>query len=284
MTVDMEATPDRRAAKAYTDEQIAEAGVGVALGETSTTAYRGDRGKAAYDHSQATGNPHGTTPTQITGATTSRLLGRTTAGTGAVEELTASQARTLLGLVVGTDVQAYSSVLASLVSNGAPGTTGLAVLLASTAAAARSTLGVNQQRTARILFSVDEPLTYTTWTSTAATVLGGGYGVGANASTESWTYEVWLDSGTYKVRSVVRKHVRGPIITFSLSGGIGTIGTHDTYNGSSLGDHPSTLTSSLSVTTPGFYTLTMTNSTRNASNITGWDMTPQVLTFTRTGS
>ena len=31
----------------------------VALGETSSTAYRGDRGKTAYDHSQTTGNPHG---------------------------------------------------------------------------------------------------------------------------------------------------------------------------------------------------------------------------------
>jgi len=30
----------------------------LALGETSTTAYRGDRGKTAYDHSQDTGNPH----------------------------------------------------------------------------------------------------------------------------------------------------------------------------------------------------------------------------------
>ena len=33
--------------------------VGLQLGETSTTAYRGDRGKTAYDHSQTTGNPHG---------------------------------------------------------------------------------------------------------------------------------------------------------------------------------------------------------------------------------
>ena len=33
----------------------------LALGETSSTAYRGDRGKTAYDHSQITdGNPHGT--------------------------------------------------------------------------------------------------------------------------------------------------------------------------------------------------------------------------------
>jgi hypothetical protein len=38
----------------------------LALGETSTTAYRGDRGKTAYDHSQIiTGNPHGTTKTDI---------------------------------------------------------------------------------------------------------------------------------------------------------------------------------------------------------------------------
>lgn len=32
----------------------------IALGETSSTAYRGDRGKTAYDHSSASGNPHGT--------------------------------------------------------------------------------------------------------------------------------------------------------------------------------------------------------------------------------
>lgn len=36
--------------------------VNLVLGETSITAYRGDRGKIAYDHSQITsGNPHGTT-------------------------------------------------------------------------------------------------------------------------------------------------------------------------------------------------------------------------------
>ena len=39
----------------------------LALGETSETAYRGDRGKTAYDHSQATGNPHGTTIANISG-------------------------------------------------------------------------------------------------------------------------------------------------------------------------------------------------------------------------
>ena len=41
----------------------------LALGETSSTAYRGDRGKTAYDHSQATGNPHGAAVADITGLT-----------------------------------------------------------------------------------------------------------------------------------------------------------------------------------------------------------------------
>lgn len=39
---------------------------GVQLGETSGTAYRGDRGKTAYDHSQdITTNPHGVTKAQV---------------------------------------------------------------------------------------------------------------------------------------------------------------------------------------------------------------------------
>ena len=38
----------------------------LALGETSSTAYRGDRGKTAYDHSQVTsGNPHNVTASEV---------------------------------------------------------------------------------------------------------------------------------------------------------------------------------------------------------------------------
>jgi hypothetical protein len=45
---------------------ISSLGALLTLGETSTTAYRGDRGKTAYDHSQIiTGNPHGTTATDV---------------------------------------------------------------------------------------------------------------------------------------------------------------------------------------------------------------------------
>lgn len=43
----------------WTGTQYVEISPSLALGETSSTAYRGDRGKIAYDHSQKTsGNPH----------------------------------------------------------------------------------------------------------------------------------------------------------------------------------------------------------------------------------
>jgi hypothetical protein len=51
-------------------EDYESLGSGLALGETSSTAYRGDRGKTAYDHSQVVaGNPHGTAAGDITSGT-----------------------------------------------------------------------------------------------------------------------------------------------------------------------------------------------------------------------
>ena len=53
----------------------AEISESLALGETSSTAYRGDRGKTAYDHSQiASGNPHGTTLADLNGDSTHRTV------------------------------------------------------------------------------------------------------------------------------------------------------------------------------------------------------------------
>jgi hypothetical protein len=48
----------------------------VELGETSTTAFPGDKGKVAHDHSQATGNPHGTTAAEVGAATTAEVEAR----------------------------------------------------------------------------------------------------------------------------------------------------------------------------------------------------------------
>ena len=50
----------------WTGSGYVEISGSLALGETSATAYRGDRGKTAFDHSQlVTGNPHAVTFAQL---------------------------------------------------------------------------------------------------------------------------------------------------------------------------------------------------------------------------
>lgn len=50
----------------WSGSAYAEISASIALGETSSTAYRGDRGKIAYEHSQKTsGNPHGVTKSDV---------------------------------------------------------------------------------------------------------------------------------------------------------------------------------------------------------------------------
>ena len=49
----------------WSGSQYVEISPSIALGETSSTAYRGDRGKAAYDHISNTNNPHGVTAEQV---------------------------------------------------------------------------------------------------------------------------------------------------------------------------------------------------------------------------
>lgn len=50
----------------WTGTNFVKTGSDLALGETSTTAYRGDRGKAAYEHSLiSSGNPHNVTKSDV---------------------------------------------------------------------------------------------------------------------------------------------------------------------------------------------------------------------------
>ena len=53
-------TKDTNITYRWSGTDYVEISKSLALGETSLTAYRGDRGKTAYDHSQTTGNPHDT--------------------------------------------------------------------------------------------------------------------------------------------------------------------------------------------------------------------------------
>lgn len=49
----------------WTGSDYIELYAGVVLGETASTAYRGDRGKIAYDHTFLTDNPHSVTKAQV---------------------------------------------------------------------------------------------------------------------------------------------------------------------------------------------------------------------------
>lgn len=70
----------------WSGTQYVEISPSLALGETSSTAYRGDRGKIAYDHSQTTGNPHNTTAADVgampavSGGSTGQVLTKTDDG------------------------------------------------------------------------------------------------------------------------------------------------------------------------------------------------------------
>jgi hypothetical protein len=74
---------------------------GVELGETSTTAYRGDRGKYAYDHASATGNPHGTTASSIGAVPTTRTIGGV--------DLSANRSATDIGAVTPTSTDTLTN-------------------------------------------------------------------------------------------------------------------------------------------------------------------------------
>jgi hypothetical protein len=85
----------------------------LALGEISTTAYYGDKGKTAYDHSQDTGNPHnlpladgstaGLSSNDYTGTEKSKLDAITGTNTG---DETQASIKTKLG-VASTDADGY---------------------------------------------------------------------------------------------------------------------------------------------------------------------------------
>ena len=111
--------------RTVTDEEKAawNAKSNLALGETSTTAYRGDRGKIAYDHSQAAGNPHGTTPADIGAAEAAHTHGNLSVnGKALTGDVTLSPADIGAASAVHTheqaDINGLSAALAGKASAG----------------------------------------------------------------------------------------------------------------------------------------------------------------------
>lgn len=100
----------------------AEMSSGLALGETPSTAYRGDRGKTAYDHSQVTGNPHGATQDNIPDGTTNKQYSATekTKLSGIETGATANTKATGAELDTGTDDSKFATAKALKDSHNVP--------------------------------------------------------------------------------------------------------------------------------------------------------------------
>jgi hypothetical protein len=102
---------DDIANKKYVDDEIGGVG-GLALGETSATAYRGDRGKIAYDHSllvSATNDPHGLGSTTLKAGKEAVASGTQAVALGQEAQATATRA-TAVGCQAVADAN-YSAAL-----------------------------------------------------------------------------------------------------------------------------------------------------------------------------
>lgn len=74
----------------------------LALGTTSATAYRGDYGKIAYDHSQTTGNPHKTTASDIGLGNVGNFKAVSTVASQGLSDTEKTNARANIGAGTGT--------------------------------------------------------------------------------------------------------------------------------------------------------------------------------------
>lgn len=91
----------------WSGTQYVEISSSLALGETSATAYRGDRGKTAYDHSQVSGASHGA----VSAATASTMMVRDASGRAKVVDASATD-----------DIATLMNILKKLGSENTTGT------------------------------------------------------------------------------------------------------------------------------------------------------------------
>lgn len=106
--------PTVQAVKSWVGTQMSNVG-SIILGETSDTAYRGDRGKAAYDHSQlTTGNPHNVTKTDVGLSNVTNVAQAPATHVGDDTHLTSAQ-KTAINSISG---KANSADLATVATSG----------------------------------------------------------------------------------------------------------------------------------------------------------------------
>ncbi len=155
------------------------------------------------------------------------------------------------GLSGGGDLSAdrtisLGTILAALVSNGTPGATGLAVLLAADAAAARSTLGVGWAKLADTTLGSDAAALTASWSGTFSTlqiriigrttnsVATASVSIQFNSDTTSIYYTTAGGSGTSFTAGVISGSATNTDRVGMISANISNVGSHKTYDATYL--------------------------------------------------
>lgn len=95
----------------WTGTQFASIGTNLVLGETASTAYRGDRGKIAYDHSQSAHAPSNAEANVINAITVGNTAATITRKTAAIPIATTSKAGVVKSSTANNNVTVNSSGL-----------------------------------------------------------------------------------------------------------------------------------------------------------------------------
>lgn len=146
----------------WTGTQYAEISSSLALGETSSTAYRGDRGKIAYDHSQKTsGNPHNVTKSDVGLSNVGNFKSVSTVANQGLTDTEKSNARANIG--AGTS--SFSGSYNDLTNKPTIPSVGNGTVTIKQAGASKGTFTMNQAGNTTIELT-DNNTTYSSKTAT----------------------------------------------------------------------------------------------------------------------
>lgn len=210
----------------YSGSGYVEISASLALGETSSTAYRGDRGKTAYNHSQVnSGNPHNVTASDVGLGNVGNFKAVSTVASQGLTDTEKSNARTNIGAGTSSLTLGNSSTNAyygdkgktaydhSQVTSGNPhnvtkSDVGLENVGNFKAVSTVASQGLTNKEKSNARANIGAGTSSLALGTTSSTAYRGDYGGTAyRHATDSSKLKTAKDSGLYKVASTSHGHI-----------------------------------------------------------------------------